>query len=169
MINRERALIRLNRAGLRSGFTLVELLLVLIIGGILMSYAVPSFTRITSAQNAQNARDRLVWMANRARSTALTQGRVELLEISPARNAAWIVRRGGTTAADTTEIVNFTGEYTATVTTSTNNTITVCYSARGYAFVCTGNSPTANVDATITHIDKTATARIKPLGQIERI
>lgn len=153
----------------RGGFTLVELLIVMIIGATLTTMAIPSFTRLMNARNAQNARDRLVWLANRARMRAMERGSVQLLEISPSRNAAWIVRRNGVTAADTLETVRFTGEYSATVSTSTGNTITVCYSARGYAFSCSGNSPAANVEATLTHAGKTATARIKPLGQVERI
>jgi hypothetical protein len=124
---------------------------------------------MTAAQNAQNARDRMVWMANRARSIALTRGQVQLFEVDPARNAAWVVRRNPTTAADTAEIVFFNTEYSSTLTTSTGTKITLCFSARGYAFTCGANSPLVNEEATVTHVEKTATARIKPLGQIERI
>jgi prepilin-type N-terminal cleavage/methylation domain-containing protein len=165
----DRALNRPDITRNRDGFTLVELLIVMIIAGILLSYAVPSFMRMTASQNAQNARDRMAWMANRARSIALTRGQVQLFEIDPARNAAWIVRRNPTTPADTTEIVFFGTEYSSTLTTSTGTTITLCFSARGYAFSCSGNSPAINVEASLTHIEKVARARIKPLGQIERI
>lgn len=165
----ERALNRPDIARNRDGFTLVELLIVMIIAGILLSYAVPSFMRMTASQNAQNARDRMVWMANRARSIALTRGQVELFEIDPARNAAWVVRRNPTTPADTVEIVYFGTEYSATLNTSTGTKITLCFSARGYAFNCGGNSPTVNEEAQLTHVEKVARARIKPLGQVERL
>ena len=134
-----------------------------------MTFAIPSFTRLMNDRNAQNARDALVWMANRARARAVERGNVQLFEISPARNAAWIVRRNGTTAADTLQVVRFGTEHKATITTSTANTITVCFSPRGYAFRCTANSPAANVEATLTHAGKSARARIKPLGQVERL
>ena len=153
----------------RDGYTLIELLIVMIIAGILLSYAIPSFTRMSNGTNARNARDRMVWMANRARNIALSRGQVQLFEIDPATNSAWVVRRNPTTAADTTEMVRFSSEYSATVTTSTGNKITLCFSARGYAFMCGANSPAVNETATVTHIEKTATARIKPLGQVERI
>jgi type IV fimbrial biogenesis protein FimT len=169
MSNYELAMNRPDITRNRAGFTLIEVLIVMIIAGILLSYAVPSFTRMTASQNAQNARDRMVWMANRARSIALTRGQVELFEVDPTRNAAWIVRRNPTTAADTAEIVYFGTEYSATLNTSTGSRITLCFSARGYAFACDGNSPTANEEARLTHLEKVARARIKPLGQIERI
>src|SRR5687768_1292396 len=169
MSNYDRAMHRPDITRKRDGFTLVELLIVMIIGGILMSYAVPSFTRMSASQNARNARDRMMWMANRARTIALTRGQVQLFEIDPSTNSAWVVRRNPMTAADTTEVVRFNSEYSATVTTSTGNRITLCFSARGYAFSCSANSPGGNVEATITHVEKSATARIKPLGQIERI
>ena len=169
MMTTNRATKRPKRLRQRGGFTLVELLIVMIIGAALTTMAIPSFTRLMNARNAQNARDRLVWLANRARVRAMERGNVQLFEVSPSLNAAWIVRRNGAAAADTLERVRFTGEYSATVSTSTGNTITVCYSPRGYAFSCSANSPAANVEATLTHAGKTATARIKPLGQVERI
>lgn len=94
-----------------------------------------------------------------------------MLEIDPATDAAWIVRRntGAALASDTLEKVNFPGVHTATVSTAANARITLCYSPRGYAFSCSANSPAANVDVTFTTADKTAVARVKVLGQIERL
>lgn len=169
MMTRNRATDRPERLRPRRGFTLVELLIVMIIGAALMTMAIPSFTRLMNARNAQNARDALVWMANRARARAVERGNVQLFEVSPARNSAWIVTRNGTTAADTVQMINFQGEHSAVLSTSTANTITVCFSPRGYAFECDANSPQSNVETTLTHAGKTATARIKPLGQVERL
>jgi prepilin-type N-terminal cleavage/methylation domain-containing protein len=150
----------------RAGFSLVELLLVLVIGAILMTFAVPGFTRMTASRNAQNARDNLVWMAARARAKAIERGRVYLLTIDPTAERARIIQRGATTALDS---VTFSTEFKTTISTDANTTIVLCYSPRGYALACDSGSPSTNVDVTFTFIDKTAVARVKPLGQIERL
>lgn len=152
--------------GARAGFSLVELMLVLVIGAIMMTMAVPGFTRMANARNAQNARDNLVWMAARARAKAIETGRVYQLTIDPTAERARIIRRGDTAAMDS---VTFSTEFKATISTVANTTIVLCYNPRGYAFSCDAGSPSANVDVTFTHIDKTAVARVKPLGQIQRI
>jgi prepilin-type N-terminal cleavage/methylation domain-containing protein len=150
----------------RAGFSLIELLIVMVIGGILMTFAIPGYTKMTAARNAQNARDNLVWMAARARAKAIEMGRVYQLQIDPTTEKARIIQRGATVPLDS---VLFSGkEFKSTISTIANTVIVVCYSPRGYAFSCDAGSPNANVDVTFTHFDKTAIARIKPLGQIER-
>lgn len=163
--------LRRKRNGSRGGYTLVELVLVMIIGAILMMMAIPSFSRMTAGQNARNARDAVVWMGARARARAIERGQVTLLELDPANERAWIVRRntGTALASDTLEKTNFGTEQSVTLSTASNNKITLCYNARGYAFSCTGTSPAANVDVTFSHGGNTAVARVKPLGQIERL
>ena len=158
-------------ANRRAGFTLVEVLLVLIIGGILLGYAIPAFTNLTQRRNAQNARDAVIWMAARARARAIEQGQIQLLEIDPASDRAWIVRRntGTALASDTVEKINFVTEQKATVNTTANTKITVCYGSRGYAIQCAGTSPTTTVDVTFTFMDQAAVARVKPLGEIESL
>ena len=155
----------------RGGYTLVELLMVIIIGAVLLSMAIPSFTRITAGQNARNARDAVVWMGARARSRAIERGEVVLLEIQPSSERAWIVRRntGTALASDTLEKTNFGTEQQVTLSTTSNNKITLCFSPRGYAFTCATGSPGTNVNVTFSHAGKTAIARVKPLGQIERL
>jgi len=150
-------------ASTRPGFSLIELMVVLIIGTILMTFAIPGYTRMTQAKHAQNARDNLVWMGARARAKAIERGQVWQLEIDPALERARVRRRGAAIAQDS---VTFSSEFHSTVTTSTNALVTICYTPRGYALTsCNAN----NVDVTFTHADKSAVARIKPLGQIERL
>lgn len=150
-------------AGTRSGFSLVELLIVLAIGAILMTFAIPGYTRMTQTKNAQNARDNLVWMGARARAKAIERGQVWQLEIDPLLERARVRQRGAAVAQDS---VSFDSEFQSTVSTPDNTTLIICYTPRGFALTsCNAN----NVDVTFTHQDKTAVARVKPLGQIERI
>ena len=78
-----------NLRGSRSGYTLVELLIVMLIASILMSMVVPQFTRMMTTRNAQNARDDLVWMAVRAKAKAVERGQTYMLEINPTTERAW--------------------------------------------------------------------------------
>ena len=155
----------------QAGFTLIELLIVMIISGTILMMTIPSFTRISAGRNAQNARDALVWMAARARSRAIERGEAQLLVIDPTTERVVIVRRnnGAALATDTLEKVTFSSVHSSTISTAANTVVTLCYSPRGYAFSCSASSPAANVDVTFTHASKTAVARVKPLGQIERL
>ena len=161
---------RMTTGSVRKGFTLVELLLVIIIGAIMMMMAIPSFTRVTAGQNARNARDQLVWMSARARSRAIERGQVILLEVHTGNDRAWIVRRntGTALASDTLEKVNFLTEQSVELS-GTATQVTLCYNPRGYAFGCSGNSPSTNQSVVFSHAGKSATAVLKPLGQIERL
>lgn len=165
-----RAPVRLR--GRRDGFTMVELALVMIIMGIIASFAIPSFNNMQRSRGATNARDAFVWMSARARSRAIETGATQLLQVDPVNDRAWIVlrRQAGTPmAADTLQMINFPVEHNATLTTAGNTLFTVCYNPRGYANRCDASSPNTNVDVTFDHASKTATARVKLLGQIERL
>lgn len=153
----------------QGGYTIIELLLVIVIGAILATMTVPSFTRMTSGQNARNARDAVVWMAARARSRAIERGEVIKFEIHVGDERAWIVRRntGTALASDTLEKIDFENEQDVQINSASR--LTLCYSPRGYAFSCSAYSPAAPVNVTFTHAGKSAVARVKPLGQVERL
>jgi prepilin-type N-terminal cleavage/methylation domain-containing protein len=65
------ALMRVRIGSVRGGYTLLELMIVMVISAALLMMAIPSFTRVSASQNARNARDAVVWMAARARSRAI--------------------------------------------------------------------------------------------------
>lgn len=157
----------------QGGFTLIELVIVITIAGILMTYSIPRFQGARAQRTARNARDVFVWNAQRARARAIQTGTTYLYQLDPTTERAWIVKKGGSTAADTLLTINFQTEYESTVSTSANSVITVCYNPKGYANTScsgvTGTVPTANVDVTFTNASYTSSARLKPLGQVERL
>ena len=148
---------------------MIELVIVIVIMGIIVSFAVPNFNNTQRRRQAQNARDSYVWMGNRARSRAIEMGTTWLLEVDPATERAWIVRRNPSVAADTLQMVNFSTEHGTTITTSTNNTVSICFNSRGYAWSCAAGSPSAPVTVTFSHALRTSSARVKPLGQMQRL
>lgn len=152
----------------RAGFTILELMIVMIIAGVIATIAIPRMGSVQARQSAQNARDAFVWMGTRARARAIERGTTQLLKIDPASDRAWIIKRNPTSAADTAQVVDFQGEFDATVSTSTGSVVTICYNTRGYAWACDAASPTTDVIVSFETGRETATARVRPLGQIER-
>ncbi len=59
----------------RSGFTLIEALIAVVVSGILAALALPSLSRAVSRQGAWNARAAAISMYARARTSALETGR----------------------------------------------------------------------------------------------
>jgi prepilin-type N-terminal cleavage/methylation domain-containing protein len=152
----------------RAGLTLIELMVVIMIVGIMMGVAVPSLQKTRAQRMARNARDVFIWNANRARSRAIETGNTYLYVLDPSTNKAWIYKQNPSASSDTLLTINFQTEYEATTSTPTNSTIALCYNPRGYAFSCSANSPSSNIEVTFTHASYTAKARVKPMGQMDR-
>ena len=72
-----------------SGFTLVELLIVLVIAGILASMAMPSLSNMLLNQRLGTAAEELYMSLNFARSEAATRGLDETITIVPTSTADW--------------------------------------------------------------------------------
>ena len=156
----------------RGGFTLMELAIVLSIAGVIASFAVPSYQNIKKNMAAQNARDAFVWMAARARATAVERGTTYVLEIDPSTDRAWIVLRrtsGAPQPADTLQTVHYPSEFGATVSSAANTLASWCYNPRAYAWRCAASSPSTNTDLTFAQAGNSVSARVKVLGQVERL
>jgi prepilin-type N-terminal cleavage/methylation domain-containing protein len=158
-----------------SGFTLIELLLVVVIAAVLMGYAVPQLNRARAKQGARNARDAFAWTAQRARVRAVQTGKTQLLHINPTTDRAWIVAKND--ATDILVTVNFQTEHEATMRTTANALISVCYGPRGYAFKWAtydgtnwncDQAATDNVDIWFSHDRVESRAILKAAGQVQR-
>jgi len=64
-----------------SGFTLIELMIVVVITGVLLSYAVPGFSRSMADKRASNAVSEILRIARRARAAAESKQPAHLLVI----------------------------------------------------------------------------------------
>ncbi len=142
----------------RGGFSMIELLIVVMVGAILLGLVMPAFGSVQRRRSVQNARDAFVWLSMRAQSTAVERGLPVTLTLDPSTASAVAM----TTEGEAVDSVAFSGEHDAVVTTSTGAAIQICYTPRGFA-----TCPASTAYATFSLGPDSARVRIRPLGQVE--
>lgn len=145
----------------KRGFSLVELMFVIVIGAVLVAMMLPAFGEMQARRSARNARDAFMYMAGRARAESIQRGRQIDLRLDPTTGRAVVVNPLNN---DTIDRLNFTGDYKAAVTTSTGALVQICYTPRGYA-----TCPSALRTATFKTGRDSARVRIRPLGQVDKL
>lgn len=118
----------------RPGFTMVELLIVVLIAGILGTVAFPGFSQYRQRREAMNAQDAFTGAASRARAAAVQRGEVVLLWVRPDADQTLVLSSDG---ADTILRLDLGGgEIRADLI---GMGLTVCYLPRGYAHPSCGD------------------------------
>jgi prepilin-type N-terminal cleavage/methylation domain-containing protein len=141
------------------GFTLIEVLVVIVIGSILMSMAVTGFGNTSSRMAARQARNVFNGMAARARAHAIESGWNTLLYANIAGDSAWIWANGRIV-----ENVRFDAEMGIDLQAATPS-IRICMGPRGYANTnC--NSFSSPLKMAFVQGAQSETIEILPLGQI---
>jgi prepilin-type N-terminal cleavage/methylation domain-containing protein len=74
----------------RSGFTMLELLVVLILIAVLTGLALPKLTTAAQKSNIRSTRMELASLVTRARAAAIQRGCVDSLHISTSTATAWV-------------------------------------------------------------------------------
>ena len=141
------------------GFTLIEVLIVLVISTILMSMAVKAFGATSSNLAARQARNVFNGMAARARAQAIEGGFTTMLVANIPGDSVWIFANGRVV-----ENVRFAEEMGVDIQASAV-TVRICMSPRGYANTnC--NSFNSAVKMAFVQGAESETIEILPLGQI---
>ncbi|NJD18213.1 MAG: prepilin-type N-terminal cleavage/methylation domain-containing protein [Gemmatimonadetes bacterium] len=142
----------------RRGFTLIEVVIALLIGGILTSIALTGFGTARGRFAVRGARNTFASLQARARAAAIEGGTITRLIVYTGGDSVAIVRNGVRL-----ESVHFRNEFNVDVRAASD--ITLCMSPRGYAAdAC--NSFTTPVTVTFAANADTASVRILPLGQL---
>ncbi|MGH7475365.1 MAG: pilus assembly FimT family protein [Longimicrobiales bacterium] len=144
----------------QAGFTMIELLVVVFIGAVLMSIALPQFGAVQARRAAANARDAYIWLANRGRANAIERGEQILVSVDPTSARAVMLLPNG----DTLELVDFIARYDARVVTSNGGVFDICYLPRGYALSTCSDAP-GTVSFWVA--GDTAAADVQALGHAE--
>lgn len=147
----------------RPGFTMIELVMVILLAGIIGTIAVPQMGRYASQKEAKNARDAFIATASRARAAAIQSGDEVHVRILPVVDRVEVVNRAGDPVAPPLDFR--TGPVRARILGEFN--MTICYTARGFVrpgFAC---MPMLDIAFASMAGRDTAMARVT-FGQVER-
>jgi prepilin-type N-terminal cleavage/methylation domain-containing protein len=141
------------------GFTIIEVIIVIVIGSILTGIAFKSFGVTSNQASARQARNVFNGMAARARAQAIESGRNTLL-IADARGDSVLILANG----QIVENVRFGEEMNVDIQ-ATQDVTRLCMNPRGYADQnC--NSFNTTVKMSFVQGSQTRSLEILPLGQI---
>lgn len=141
------------------GFTIIEVIIVIVIGAIMMGIVIKSFGVTANQTSAREARNIFNGMAARARVHAIETGRNTLL-IADARGDSVLILANGRIV----ENVRF-GEEMDVDLQATQDVTRLCMNPRGYADPkC--NSFKSTVKVSFVRGSQTRSLEILPLGQI---
>lgn len=140
-----------------AGFTVIELLIVMIIGSVLATIVSQSLGAYTRRRALDDSRAAVFHMASRARALGIDRGSATL-DIDPVLDTVTL-SQGGVTL----EILDVDADYGVDLRGAA---ISICYSSRGYALsACTSFS--ANQALTLEFQGETLGLLVRPLGQVE--
>lgn len=131
------------------GFTLIELMIVVVLLGIFASIAMPAFTGLIENNRVQSSASELYGLMQAARSDAVTR-RAPVTLSKPANSTRWIAQQGG----ETTRSVDFPSSVTATSATSS------------IVFNPDGSAANATITVASSGVDDSYTVAVQPSGNI---
>lgn len=142
----------------RSGFTMIELLVVILVGSVVLAIGTRQFSTISNQRAVSNASSAMVLTASRARSEALRSGRLVYLRVRPDLGQVLIDN-----SVDDLHRLDMS-DYGVTMSGSG---FTVCYTARGYALPgCTTFNTV--LDLGFSRGGAATSVQVMPLGQVRR-
>ncbi len=152
----------------RAGFSVVELLFVLLIASVLAGMAFPRFHHYMSVRTAVNARDAFSMAAARARAAAVEHGDVVVLMIRPYHDSVFVMTGD---AQDTLEIIDYKGGQTRADLLMQDGLpapFRICYVPRGFAHPGCGDGSRLPVRLGFSTTSDTLWSDINAAGQVER-
>jgi prepilin-type N-terminal cleavage/methylation domain-containing protein len=124
---------RLTRHQLRRGFTLPEILIVIVMISVLALVAIPRFASANNKRHMESARMRIAASIATARAAAIQKGEAVRFKIANNRVTVKLV-----STADTTDLV--TPVPINTLYSVTTNDITIDFTSRGFANLSSGST-----------------------------
>ena len=147
----------------RAGFTLIEILLVIVLVGIMMTVAIPYLRTSSSKTNVRGAADTISRLYSTARATSIQRGKVAWLVLNHTANTVMVIaKRVNATGIDTiVKPENLNTRYSVTFTDSSDSLV---FTPRGIG----ANLTPTTVIITSTTQGIVDTVVIYPTGKIKR-
>lgn len=154
---------------------MIELVIVIVIGGILTSIALASFQNVQTRFAVQGAKRVYMTWHQRARAMAIETGETVIMVVYVTGDSVALLRRDGSTMI-WSDIQRFDEELRVDLRTQYNANFYTCMTPRGYADLSCGSWGAANPLFSATYSDTvrlqfwqnadSASVLILPLGQV---
>lgn len=148
---------------LRSGFTLIEVLLVIVLVGIMMTVAIPYLRTSSSKTNVRGAADTIARLYGTARATSIQRGKMAWLVLNHTASTVMVIaKQVGATGIDTiVKPDNLAKRYSVSFTDSNDSLV---FTPRGIG----ANLTPTTVIITSSMQGIVDTVVIYPTGKIKR-
>lgn len=143
----------------RTGFTLLELLIVLVIGGILSAVAIRSFSVVHGSLGTNTAQSSFMTMHAHARALSVERGIPILLVVDPGTDLVTVEDGDG----NVIQTRNFASDYDVSIGAG-DGEVRLCFTPRGFADPRCGNVGGVT-EVSFTRGGRTRTLELLPLGQ----
>ena len=143
-----------------AGFTLIEMLIVVVVGGLMSMIAIRSFSQVHGALGARTAQTTFMTIHAQTRALAVERGEAIVLRVDPGSGVVSVATEGGTEIQSR----NFVQDYEVTVTTP-GGIVELCMTPRGFADTRCGNV-TTRTEIVFTRGTRTRRVVLLPLGQL---
>ena len=144
----------------RRGFTLIEMLIVIVVGGLMSMIAIRSFSQVHGSLGARSAQSTFMTIHAQTRALAVERGVPIVLRVDPATGVVSIETEGG----DVIQSRNFAEDYEVTVGTP-DGVVLLCMTPRGFADVGCGNVDD-RPEISFVRGARTRAVALLPLGQL---
>ncbi|MDH3271408.1 MAG: type II secretion system GspH family protein [Gemmatimonadota bacterium] len=153
-----------------SGFTLIELVIVILIGSILTSIALASFQGVQTRFAVQGAKQMYQTLHQRARSKAVEMGETVIIVVYVDGDSALIL----SPSEGVTDVTRFDEQMDVDLRTEGNVSYFMCMTPRGYADYSCGSFGALGITATFADTVRlqfwqnadSASVLVLPMGQL---